>query len=104
MRTKEEIEEVMNDRMSIGECFSGVVETEEDKEFFHIVNSKVREIIENEKSITVSSKRLLEEVLSVDFTIEQWYAMAIIAINWFEFGKLVGSDKTLRFLTEIRGL
>ncbi len=95
---------MMNDSITVGECFFGANETEEDKGFFHITNSKVRQIIENESSITVCSKRLLEEVLSVDFSPEQWYAMTLISINWFEFGKLVGSEKTLRFLTEIRGI
>lgn len=104
MRTKEEIEEVMNDSISVGECFHDEVETEEDKEFFHRTNSKVKQIIENERSITAASMRLLGEVLSVDFTPEQWYAMTIIAIDWFEVGKRAGADRTLEFLSEMRGL
>lgn len=104
MRTKEEIEEVMNDSISIGQCFGGVVVTEEDRECFEYTRKLIREILENTGSVTVAAKRLFEEVLLMDFNEKQWYAMVMIVALNFDFGKIVGGQKTMQYLEEMKGI
>lgn len=104
MKTKEEIEEVMDDEITVGDCFLGAIPTDEDKEIFLRIRGDVRSILENERSITVAAKRLFEEVLSMDFDEKQWYAMVMVLIVSVDLGKRVGADRTLQFLSEMRGL
>lgn len=101
MKTKEEIEEVMDDNITIGQCFYGEIPTEEDMALSLATRRNIKVILTSEESIAVSSKRIFEEVLSMDFNEKQWYALTMVLIKSIEYGKQIGDRRTLQFLSDM---
>lgn len=102
MRTKAEIEEVMEDSISVAECFAGRIVSEEDDALMHTTHSKIKAILMETSSIAVGAKKLFDEVFEVDFTEYQWYCLVIILTLQFDLGKRVGVKKTMEFIEEMR--
>lgn len=102
MRIKAEIEKLMRDSVTIADCFSGKILSEDDGELMHAANHKIVKLLAEETSTTETAKRLFDEVLEMDFNEYQWFCLMIILSAQFDMGKTIGAGKTMDFIREMR--
>lgn len=102
MRTKAEIEEIMNDHITLADCFSGEVVSEKDSEYMRDIHLGAKRILTENQSVTVQAKLLFDEVLKMDFTEHQWFCLVLTLSMQFDIGKAVGARDTLAFLREMQ--
>ncbi|MCK4329458.1 hypothetical protein KAX02_06410 [candidate division WOR-3 bacterium] len=93
MKTKEEIVEKGDKRITVGDCFFGEEPSEEDMQTYNNVLSDIKDILVSESSITLRTKRLLEEVLAVEFNEVQWLALVLIIAVHMDAAEERGAKK-----------
>jgi len=103
MKTKEEIEASMYDRIPLGQSFFGEDESDEDKQVYLNMMADIRGIINEEESITSITKRLFEEVLEMEFNETQWFALTLIISVFTELSERRGARKLADVMALLEG-
>jgi len=93
MKTKEEIDACGNDEITLGDCFFGEPASEEDMRMYHDALSDIIDISRSEPSITMRTKRLLNEVLEMEFDARQWFILTLIIVTHIDAAEKRGAKK-----------
>ena len=95
MKTKEEIEAMGNDKITIGDCFFGDEPSETDMQLYHSACSDIRDVINSEPSITMRTKRIFEEVLGMEFGELQWLKLVLVISMHMDAAERRGANKVV---------
>ncbi|MCK4328896.1 hypothetical protein KAX02_03530 [candidate division WOR-3 bacterium] len=98
MKTKEEIAANGNDEITIGDCFFGKPASEEDMRSYHDICSDIRDVINNEPSITMRTKRIFEEILVMQFNELQWLKLVVAISMHMDAAECRGAKKIVDVL------
>lgn len=103
MKTKEEIAANMHDPISLGKCFFGEEESDADRQVYLNMMADIRGIIEEERSITASTKRFFDELFGMQFDETQWLGLTLLITVYIELAERRGAGKLAEAMSLLDG-